>query len=310
MIMGEPTLPAIATAVMGIVRTIISEIRPQLVDSALSGKHGETDNARHEDNFLSVFDMRLHRRYRDLLQREIPEFIYASEEGDPEVIGENPDPDLLVLVDPLDTSELAVRAINGYTHVMVYSRALARPVVAVVGDLFHHVQLYAGARDADGTDRAYVATADGALRPIEVHRSPDMSRALVTNYLMRPTERLLPLAQQRDLIESLAAPSSNGKSWGRIGVDFGSVSLCHVAAGFTDATIEFAKGFAAWDLYPGHYILNAARGTVIDLDGNTIPLDYSLDSPQAISNAMSRRQPFIAASTPQLADALLNSLRL
>jgi myo-inositol-1(or 4)-monophosphatase len=58
---------------------------------------------------------------------------------------------------------------------------------------------------------------------------------------------------------------------GRIGVDFGSISLCHVAAGFTDATIEFAKGFAIWDLAPGHYILPAAGSTILAFVGEPCP---------------------------------------
>jgi myo-inositol-1(or 4)-monophosphatase len=50
------------------------------------------------------------------------------------------------------------------------------------------------------------------------------------------------LAARHDLLTALAQPGPDGKARGRIGVDFGSVGLCHVAAGFTDAVIEFAKG--------------------------------------------------------------------
>jgi hypothetical protein len=42
----------------------------------------------------------MHRRYRDLLAPILRSFVYASEEAEPEVIGDNPDPDLCVLVDP------------------------------------------------------------------------------------------------------------------------------------------------------------------------------------------------------------------
>jgi myo-inositol-1(or 4)-monophosphatase len=147
---------------------------------------------------------------------------------------------------------------------MVYSRSLARPVVAVVGDIFHHLQLYVAARDDHGTDRAVLITADSATYPLTPATSTPPAEALVTNYLMRPAERLLPLAAQHRL---LAAALSAGEQRGRIGVDFGSVGLAHVAAGFTDAMIEFAKGFAIWDLAPGHYLLHAAGGHVVDLDG-------------------------------------------
>ncbi len=143
---------------------------------------------------------------------------------------------------------------------------------------------------------------------MNVHPLLDVPSALVTNYLMRPLERFLPLATQRRLMERLSETSGDGKSRGRIGVDFGSISLCHVAAGFTDATIEFAKGFAVWDLYPGHYILHAAGGVVIDLTGQAIPLNYRLESPGDVAAAMDRRQKFIAASTPDLASDLLHLL--
>ena len=178
------------------------------------------------------------------------------------------------MVDPLDTSELAVRGLHGYTHVMVYSRSLARPIVAVVGDIFHHVQLYIGARDDQGVDRAYVVTADSVEHTLNRPSPKALSQALVTNYLMRPDERFIPLTRQQVFIKALSASSGEGKARGRIGVDFGSVGLCHVAAGFSDAMIEFAKGFAIWDLSPGHYILHAAGGIVTDLLGTPIPLDY------------------------------------
>ncbi|GGQ71473.1 hypothetical protein [Couchioplanes azureus] len=118
----------------------------------------------------------MHRRYRELLTPILGSFVYASEEAEPEVIGADPDPDLCVLVDPLDTSELAVRGLLGYTHVMVYSRAAAQPVVAVVGDIFHHLQLYVGARDEHGTDRAFVITADSqAYEPRQHTKKPRAS---------------------------------------------------------------------------------------------------------------------------------------
>lgn len=303
--MSENDMAYVGTIIVDTVRTIIREVRPRLIESALSGSYGEKENERHEGNFLSSHDLWLHERYRALLRERIPAFVYASEEGDPEVVGNDPDPELVVLVDPLDTSELAVRGILGYTHVMVYSRALGRPIAAVVGDLYHSIQLYIAARGADGKDRAYVAMENGEPQPISVKRGAELSGALVTNYLMRPAERLMPLARQSRLIEALSGLSPDGKSRGRIGVDFGSVSLCHVATGATDATVEFAKGFAIWDLAPGHYILRSAGGTVIDLAGRPLPLDQHWDSMADITSAMNRRQKFVAASTADLAHGIL-----
>jgi myo-inositol-1(or 4)-monophosphatase len=181
-------------------------------------------------------------------------------------------------------------------------------VAAVVGDIYHHVQLYLAARHEDGTDRASLVTRDGDSHPMHCGATTELSRALVTNYLMRPAERFRPLAEQTGLLTALSGPANDGASRGRIGVDFGSVSLCHVAAGFADATVEFAKGFAIWDLAPGHYILHAAGGTSITLNGDPLSLDHGLTGLTDIAEAMTPRQTFIAAATPQLARQILGTL--
>ncbi|MEV6964440.1 inositol monophosphatase family protein [Hamadaea sp. NPDC051192] len=292
-----------------IVQVVMSEVRPRLIDSAFSGVHHESENRRHGDNFLSRHDLWMHDRYRDLLASRIRSFVYASEEAEPQVVGGEVEPDLCILVDPLDTSELAVRALNGYTHVMAYSRTRARPIAAVVGDIYHHVRLYVASQDEDGQDRAYAVTADGVRRRLVTHRPKRLSESIVTNFLMRPAERFMSLSRKSELMKALSAPAPDGKHRARIGLDFGSVSLCHVAAGFTDATIEFAKGFAIWDLAPGHYILTAAGGIIVDLDGEQIPLDYGLHSQKDIAAAMERRQKFVAAGSVQLAEELVRTLK-
>ena len=297
-----------ASTVAKIVQAVMAESRPALLKAALTGQRGESENLRHKDNFLSEHDLRMHQRYRDLFAEALGSFVYASEEDDPQVIGPDPDPDLLILVDPLDTSELAVRALHGYTHVMLYSRSAARPVVAVVGDIYHHLQLFIGCRHDDGEDRAYLVTADQQIHQLRTRTPVSLSQALITNYLMRPAERLQPIARQQALIDALTTPGPDGPARGRIGVDFGSVSLCHVASGQTDATVEFAKGFAIWDLAPGHYILHAAGGTVIDLHGKEMPLDYGLGNLEDVTAAMDKRRKFIAASGSSLAHEILEHL--
>ncbi|WP_454196353.1 inositol monophosphatase family protein [Nocardia sp. Marseille-Q1738] len=305
---GSSTIPDLAQRIAGVVRQMIGEIRPQLIEAALTGRRAENENLRHTDNFLSEYDLWMHQRYKEILVEHISSFVYASEEADPEVIGDEAEPDLCVLVDPLDTSELAVRGLYGYTHIMVYSRTLARPVAAVVGDIFHHLQIYLAGRDDSCNDRAFVITADGDEHILENPSRASLCEALVTNYMMRPEQRFQPLAEQRKFMSALSASSRDGKARGRIGVDFGSVGLCHIAAGFSDAMIEFAKGFAIWDLSPGHYILHAAGGTVIDLHGAPIPLDYGLSSLSEIKSAMNRRQKFIAAGNTDLASEIQGTL--
>ncbi|MBE1878703.1 inositol monophosphatase family protein [Myceligenerans pegani] len=305
---NQSPIPELAQDVARLVTSMMGQIRPRLVQAAVTGRRGENENVRHQGNFLSDFDLWMHERYKELLVEVIPSFIYASEEDEPEVVGSDPDPDLCVLVDPLDTSELAVRALNGYTHILIYSRSLQRPVAAIVGDIFHHVQLYLAARGEDGVDRAFLITADGDQHALTRSSAPPLSRALVTNYLMRPAERFGPLARQQRFLDLLSAPAADGKKKGRIGVDFGSISLCHIAAGFTDATLEIAKGFATWDLSPGQYILHAAGGTTTDLDGKPIPLDLGLNTLPEITNAMNTRQKFIAAGSHPLAEEIRSAI--
>jgi myo-inositol-1(or 4)-monophosphatase len=301
-------LPKLASQTAEVVDSLMTDLRPRLLEAAFSGNVGESENLRHHDNFLSEHDMWMHEQYQELISRFLPSFVYASEEAEPHVVGPESEPDLCVLVDPLDTSELAVRGLLGYTHIMIYSRSLRRPVLSIVGDIYHAVRLYVAARDDQGHDNAFALTIDGRQHRITQRKPKRLAESLVTNFLMRPAERFLPLSRQKRLMNTLDETDSDGKSRGRIGVDFGSVSLCHVATGFTDAVIEFAKGFAIWDLAPGHYYLDASGGVVLDLNGAPVSLDYNLDSLEDIATAMNPRQKFVAAGSVDLAREIIDSL--
>jgi myo-inositol-1(or 4)-monophosphatase len=84
--------PNLGDQLSDLVKSIMSEIRPKLIQAALSGNSGESENRRHEDNFLSVHDMWMHDRYRDLLSGMIGSFVYASEEAEPQVVGPDAEP--------------------------------------------------------------------------------------------------------------------------------------------------------------------------------------------------------------------------
>ncbi|WP_280267933.1 hypothetical protein [Nocardia wallacei] len=94
---------------------------------------------------------------------------------------------------------------------------MTRPIVAVVGDIFHHIQLYLAARDDTGTDRAFMITADGSEHALDRPSQAGLSEALVTNYLMRPAQRFQPLARQQQFLAALSAAPGDGKAKGRIG---------------------------------------------------------------------------------------------
>lgn len=300
-------------ACIDVVSSVLEEYRPRLIAAALERDTRERHNPRHQDNFLSDFDMALHEHYKTVLAERLGGFFYLSEEAEPEAVGAASD--LVILVDPLDTSELAVRGLHGYTHLLAYSMTEARPLVAVVGDFYHQIDLYHATR-SDNQAHTVLRTRDGTTRPVTVPARAPADRLLVTNYNMRPSERFVPLANQDKLMALLAQGTAQDDGDGptgdrsRIGVDFGSVGLCHVATGATDVFVEFAKGFALWDLLPGQFILESAGGVVYDLTGQPLPWPTTAFTDiETMQSAMNTRQTFIATSTPALATAIANTIQ-
>jgi myo-inositol-1(or 4)-monophosphatase len=192
---------------------------------------------------------------------------------------------------------------------MVYSLKDQAPIVSIVGDMFHNIRLFYAFRDQNGNDRAFLMMRNKKVIPIRSSQEKILHKALVTTYSMRPIERFLKVAEQRVFLDSLAQSDERGQERGRIGVDFGSVGLCHVAAGFSDAMIEIAKGFTLWDLIPGQYILYAAGGIVASLDGNELPLNLDIQNLSDVKRAINKRQMFIGAGNSTLLRSILSNLR-
>jgi len=65
-------MPDLAVNLAQVTKDAIAEIRPRLIDSAFSGVRGESENVRHEDNFLSVHDLWMHQHYKESVHRCIP----------------------------------------------------------------------------------------------------------------------------------------------------------------------------------------------------------------------------------------------
>lgn len=290
----------IARAMIDLVVEVIDEFSEKLISIATAQEDTSIENVRHQNNFLSLIDIELHRLYRQRIAQIIPSFIFVSEEGDVETISvsESDEPQYVVIVDPLDTSDLAVRGLNGYTHVAVFSKRLCRPIVAIVGDIFHSIAVYYAIDCRDGVSRAYMRTRGGSVHELRTNQKKCLDDALVTNYSMEPGVRFRQLAQQFDLIEALASSKS------RIGVDFGSIGFCHVASGASNAFIEFAKGFWLWDWYAGRCILEAAGGAVIDPDGSRLPLILPTTQ-EGLRAELTKRRKFVAAGSIDLAKSLL-----
>ncbi len=307
---GKSPNQLLAESLIAIAGDFAAEYAGRLLDTALSGRHGSLPNPLHAGNFLSELDLELDRRYEERLRAILPPFIYLSEEREPpsDLPTGAQGPELAVLVDPLDSTELAVRALRAHTHVLVYSLREQRPLACVVGDFFHHVRFFFAFRDGRDRDRAFLIAGDGDPRALAPSRETSLSRSLVTNYSMNPRDRFLRIAEQRRLLEGLSQPDESGQRRGRIGLDFASIGLCHVAAGFSEAMIEIASGFALWDLLPGQYILQAAGGLITTPRGEELPLDLGLHTAHDIRLAMDRRQQFVAAGNAALHAAIMESL--
>lgn len=72
---------------------VMNEMRPMLLKAALSGNRSQRAKTRHADNFLTSHDLWAHNRYRQLITPLLPAgFVYASQEAEPVVIGDDPYP--------------------------------------------------------------------------------------------------------------------------------------------------------------------------------------------------------------------------
>lgn len=302
----------IAQSLIKIVCDFTAKYSGILIQMAVANERKEIINKMHPDNFASQIDVELHNEYLVKLSEVLPSFILVSEEGDPQIypVHSTNFPEFLVIIDPLDTGDLAVRGLYGYTQALVYSLKEQIPIAAVVGDMFHTIQVYYAFRDPQGNDHAFLMTRGSVVEvPIRSSQETSLHKALVTGYSMRPLERFKKIAEQEPLLTALAKPDETGQRRGRIGLDFGSVGLCHVAAGFTDAMIEIAKGFYIWDLFPGQYILHAAGGNTVSLDGSVLPLNLNIHCLDDAGKLIGKRQKFVAAGNSTLLESILKALK-
>ena len=207
--------------------------------------------------------------------------------------------DLVVLVDPIDGTEFAESLQGGWSLIAVYDRRREAVLCAVAGDIF--------------LDRLYWASHGGPPECLDfiTHswfrldggKAPKHTLAGArVNVLTTKVDRYLALSEQTELLNAIREAD------GRINLAWGSNSLIQVAAGYADVAVEFAKGFAAYDVLPGLYIGLKAGLTILDLDGNPLTTKLDLDPVFAAFRRdprHPRRTPFIAARDPALAQQVL-----
>ena len=76
--------------------------------------------------------------------------------------------------------------------------------------------------------------------------------------------------------------------------------------------IEFAKGFATYDILPGFYIGLKTGLTILDLSGKPITTHLDIDDIFATFRRdpkHPKRTPFVAAKDPALAEQVLKLLK-
>jgi myo-inositol-1(or 4)-monophosphatase len=213
------------------------------------------------------------------------------------------DADLVVFVDPIDGTEFVEALQGGWCLIAVYDRRINNVIAAVAGDIF--------------LDRLYWASSNGYAECLDfithswfrldggVARKTTLAGARV-NVLTTKVERYQALYEQTALMNAIREAD------GRVNLSWGSNTIIQVAAGYADVAIEFAKGFATYDILPGLYIALTAGLTVIDLNGNPITTRLDLDDIFHAFRCDSRhpkRTPFIATKEPALAEEVLRLLK-
>jgi myo-inositol-1(or 4)-monophosphatase len=245
------------------------------------------------------------------LFRKIPglkQFTVFSEEFGirtfPEGMDESQSP-LVVFVDPIDGTEFIATLQGGWSLLSVCDRQSGEPLVAVAGDVFLDRVYWASqggpAECLDFTTHSWFRL-DGGPAP-----KSTLEKARV-NVLTTKVPRFRALARQEKLLEALDAAD------GRINLSWGSNTIIQVAAGYADVAVEFAKGFATYDVLPGIFIGQRAGLTILDpRTGQELP--RALDIPRIFETfradpKLPLRTPFVAAKDPRLAAAVLELLDL
>lgn len=213
------------------------------------------------------------------------------------------DADLVVFIDPIDGTEFIESLQGGWSLISVYSRRTDEVIAAVAGDIFLD-RIYWASKSGYPEGLDFITHSwfrlDGGTMP-----KTSLQGARI-NVLTTKVDRYQALAGQTDLMNALREAD------GRVNLSWGSNTIIQVAAGYADVAIEFAKGFATYDILPGLYIGLKTGLTIVDLSGN--PITSKLDLEDIIATFQRdpkhpRRIPFIAAKEPALVEQVLKLLK-
>lgn len=219
-------------------------------------------------------------------------------EGVPEA-----DADLVVFVDPIDGTEFVEALQGGWTLIGVYDRRSNEVIAAVAGDIFLN-RIYWASKNGYAECLDFVTHSwfrlDGGANP-KTH----LAGARV-NVLTTKVDRYRALSEKTKLLNAIREAD------GRVNLSWGSNTIIQVAAGYADVAIEFAKGFATYDILAGFYIGLKTGLTIVDLTGNPLAPQLDIDDIFATFRRDPRhpkRTAFITAKEPALAEQVATLLQ-
>jgi myo-inositol-1(or 4)-monophosphatase len=211
--------------------------------------------------------------------------------------------DLVVFIDPIDGTEFIEALQGGWSLIAVYDRRSDEVIAAVAGDIFLD-RIYWASKNGYPEGLDFITHSwfrlDGGPMPKTSLQGARM------NVLTTKVDRYQALAGQTALLDALREAD------GRVNLSWGSNTIIQVAAGYADVAIEFAKGFATYDILPGLYIGLKTGLTIVDLSGNPITSKLDLEDIMATFRRdpqHPKRLPFIAAKEPALAEQVLKLLK-
>ena len=213
------------------------------------------------------------------------------------------DADLVVFVDPIDGTEFVEALQGGWSLIAVYDRRRGEVICAVAGDIFLD-RLYWASESGYAECLDFITHSwfrlDGGMAP-----KPSLAGARV-NVLTTKVDRYRALSEQTALLNAIREAD------GRVNLSWGSNTIIQVAAGYADVAIEFAKGFATYDILPGFYIGLKTGLTIVDLSGKPITTCLDIDDIFATFRRdpkRPKRTPFVAAKDPALAEQVVRLLK-
>ena len=213
------------------------------------------------------------------------------------------DADLVVFIDPIDGTEFVEALQGGWSLIAVYDRRENDVIAAAAGDIFLD-RIYWASKSGYAECLDFITHSwfrlDGGAQP-----KSSLAGARV-NVLTTKVDRYRALSEQTALMDAIREQD------GRVNLSWGSNTIIQVAAGYADVAIEFAKGFATYDILPGLYIGLKTGLTILDLNGNPITSKLDLDEIFAAFRKDAKhpkRTPFVAAKNPALAEQVIQLLK-